>query len=69
MNATTYNDGRTNVTFYETAAKANAAALTDLMREDVASVTTTKLMPGTVEKYGPCPCGSGKKLKFCCYGR
>jgi len=20
-------------------------------------------------KYEPCPCGSGKKFKFCCYGK
>lgn len=69
MNATTYNDGHTYVTFHETAEKANAAALADLRRDDVAAVATTKLTPGTVEKYGPCPCGSGKKLKFCCYGK
>jgi hypothetical protein len=21
------------------------------------------------DKYGPCPCGSGSKYKFCCYGK
>src|SRR5258708_20837477 len=23
-------------------------------------------MPGEIDVYQPCPCGSGKKLKFCC---
>jgi len=37
----------------------------------------TALMPRTimrrpvqrVRKYDPCPCGSGKKFKFCCFGK
>ena len=34
-------------------------------------VTPTKKQmarrPPRVGKYDPCPCGSGKKFKFCCY--
>lgn len=26
----------------------------------------TKLVQQSVEPYGPCPCGSGNKFKFCC---
>ena len=25
--------------------------------------------PPRIGKYDPCPCGSGKKFKFCCYQR
>ena len=31
-----------------------------------------RLMAGknaTVDKYDPCPCGSAKKFKFCCWKR
>src|SRR5262245_31639577 len=24
-------------------------------------------MPGEIDVYQPCPCGSGKKIKFCCH--
>jgi uncharacterized protein YecA (UPF0149 family) len=30
-----------------------------------AIIQTEKKFPGT-PRYGPCPCGSGKKYKFCC---
>ena len=29
--------------------------------------TAKQLRNGRVGKYDPCPCGSGKKFKWCCY--
>ena len=31
--------------------------------------TARQLKRMQVGKYDPCPCGSGKKFKFCCYVR
>lgn len=61
MNTTTYADGSKSVTYYDDLAKAVLAAAEDLKNPAVQSVTTARVDP-----YGPCPCGSGRKFKFCC---
>lgn len=30
-------------------------------------LTTIQKNTGSIGKYDPCPCGSGKKFKFCCW--
>jgi uncharacterized protein YecA (UPF0149 family) len=34
-----------------------------------APIVLPRRKPTTADKYGPCPCGSGKKFKWCCMNR
>lgn len=61
MNSTTYDDGSTKVTYHSSAKEALAEAYADLANPHV--VSTSQRM---IDVYAPCPCGSGKKFKFCC---
>ena len=36
-----------------------------LFKANLGGKAIKKIFKG-YDKYGPCPCGSGKKLKFCC---
>lgn len=65
MNTTHFHDGGKITTYHDTLEAANAAALEDLRDPAVAKVTTRALTT-TEANYRPCPCGSGKKFKFCC---
>lgn len=64
MNSTTFDDGRVDRTFHKSFALALEKASLDLAKPNVIS---TEQRP--VDVYAPCPCGSGKKLKFCCLKR
>lgn len=61
MNTTTYSDGSTKVTFHDSYQNALDEASRDLVDPRVVS---TEQRP--IDVYAPCPCGSGKKFKFCC---
>lgn len=65
MNTIHFKDGGKLVTYHESLEKANSAALEDLNDPDVLKVSTRSLTT-TEMNYRPCPCGSGKKYKFCC---
>lgn len=64
MNTTTYHDGRQEITYHESLDAALAASKA-AFAAGARSVETRTLTP-TEARYRPCPCGSGKKHKFCC---
>lgn len=44
-------------------------ALGALAPEERATATVRPITKQTYDKYAPCACGSGKKYKFCCFGK
>ena len=42
------------------------AAMMSHLREELGATTSSPLPPPPRDPYDPCPCGSGKKYKFCC---
>jgi uncharacterized protein YecA (UPF0149 family) len=38
-----------------------------ILKEMKVPPTIRQRLTGVVGKYDPCPCGSGKKFKWCCY--